>query len=60
MGKVDVRAAIRHLHMAPTFKRSEQHQEIAYPVARIFMVIALNLTGCGLDGLARFHDVLFA
>ncbi len=60
VGKGDFRAAIRHLHMAPTCKRSERHQEIAYAVALLCMVIALNLTGCGLEGLARFHPWLLA
>ena len=36
------------------------HKEIAYSVALIFMVIALNLTGFGLAGLARFHPWLLA
>src|SRR5207245_19584 len=58
VGKGDFRAAIRPLPMAPTCKRSERHQEIAYAVALLCMGIARNRTGCGIAGWGRYHTLL--
>jgi hypothetical protein len=60
MCPVDFRSPIRDSHMAPPFKRSKQHKQIAHTLAFIFIIVALRLARVGWQRLTGFTDLLFA
>ena len=59
-GPIGFRAPVRHFHPAPPFQRSEQHEEVAHPVALVFIIVGARRPRPGRTRPARLFHLLLA